>query len=188
MIKILLIILFSMGLSVDIIGGKKMSISHYLQSKYLGKVIIYQQDTRANQSEVKEIIFTKSGYEALLKNQDRVKFEFFLVQNSSKESFQGNKRNLQEYVLNSTKFVNAVMAQVGSSQTENSAVSQYYSSLSNQDALEQSDGFDSFEEIIYTEIQNNKVKTGLAFSTIKGIYLENGLPIEIKMIKKNDAN
>lgn len=188
MIRIVLMMLFLIGLSVNIMGGKKISVSHYLQSKYLGKVIIYQQETQVNQAEVKEIVFTKSGYEAVLKNQDRVKFEFFLVQNSIKESFQEDKRNLQEYVLNSTRFVNAVMAQVGSSQNENSAVSQYYSSLSNQDARGQSDNFDSFEEIIYTETQNNKVKTGLAFATIKGIYLDNGLPIEIKMIKKNDAN
>lgn len=169
-------------------GSKKISVSHYLQSKYLGKIIIYQQEIQSKQSEVKEIVFTKSGYKAALENQDRVKFEFFLVQNSIKESFQENKRNLQEYVLNSTKFVNAVMAQVGNSHSENSTVSQYYSSLNNEEGFDHSDSFDSFEEIIYTEIQNNKVKTGLAFATIKGIYLENGLPIEIKMVKDNDAN
>jgi len=188
MTKIILTILVSLILSVNIMGSRKMSVSHYLQSKYLGKIIMYKEETKVQQSEVKEIIFTKSGYEALLKNQDRVKFEFFLLQNSIKESFQENKRNLQDHVLNSTKFVNAVMAQVGNSQAENSTVSQYYSSLNNEGGREQVDSFDSFEEIIYTEIQNNKVKTGLAFATIKGIYLENGLPIEIKMVKDNDAN
>jgi len=186
--KILLIAIFLMALSANLRGSQKMSVSHYLQSKYLGKVIIYQHEKQDEQTEVKEIIFTKSGYEAVLKNQNRVKFEFFLVQNSIKESFQENKRNLQDHVLNSTKFVNAVMAQVGNSQAENSTVSQYYASLGNEETGSHPDSFDSFEEIIYTETQNNKLKTGLAFATIKGIYLENGLPIEIKMIKKNDAN
>jgi len=187
--KFIFLLYFLFSISSLILGKDQISLAYYLQSKYLGKIIEYQHEIdNFKQSEIIEIVFTKTGYEALLENKERVIFQFYLSLNPNLSLTRKNKENLNQQLLKSTQFVNAAMAQIGNDQADTSSISQYYSSTANDYNDNQNDYFDSLEEIIYTESQTNKSQTGKAFATTTGIYLENGFPIEIRFLKKKNAN
>lgn len=174
---------------------KSLSIVHYLKTKYLGTTVEYEdpklskkkKQTIKLMGEVKEIILNTDGYTLVLDDGVRLSVIFEVSQSGDPQLARQLKTDdvsVQMQVLQAMQFENAMLASVGREGGGQSAAAA--SSLDQLRTLtNRHSNFESGEEIVYTDLRTSKKEKSFAFVSLKGLFLESGDPVGVRLEKEN---
>lgn len=173
------------------------SLSHYLKSKFLGITIDYVDQSKykgyddrfkLEQGDVLEIITNQSGHFMVLDDGTRVKIEYEVSQSGDPSFIQEmngtNQQALQMQVLQTQAFINQSLASIGS-QGSTDASSALLANAQSNYTQNQTSSFTSTEEIIYTDLRDNRKKKSGAIANLDGVFLSDGSPVNIKFVKED---
>jgi hypothetical protein len=172
------------------------SLSHFLQSKYLGITIDYydltedvvlDEEFNLKQGDVLEILTNKNGHYLVLEGDIRVRIDYSVSQ-SGDPNFVGqmngtDTQSLQLQVLETQSFINQSIASIGNDQASDASSSVLSSAQAANSAQTSSPVFTSSEEIIYTDLRDNRKKKSGAIANLDGVFLVDGAPVIFKFVR-----
>jgi len=173
---------------------RSLSIAHYLKTKFLGATVDYLDPKLSKKKkqdiiltgEVKEIILNTNGYTLVLDDGERLSVLFEVTQSGDPQlarRLKTDDMSVQMQVLQAVQFQNSMIASIG---REGAVQSGSLSSLDQLKSMSNNNSdFESGEEIVYTDVRTSRKEKGFAFVSIKGLFLESGDPVSVRLEKEN---
>jgi len=209
MIRVLVLLAFFLGTQGLVVAQNptqlqlpKKTITQYLVDQFLNSKVTYEVKSGLLKKKVKEIkgavseiIIQKDQFMLGLEKGDRLFVQFHsdvTVLESEllrrRGNFQQTSPELQMQVLKAHEFINASLASLavsgsggfsaggGTSQSDLLDFSSFQNNAIN---------FDQLEDILYTDGKGDKIKKGKAYATIEGVYLHNGVPLQVNLVSED---
>ena len=184
-----------MSLFSNVFAAKKqLSVSNYLQMKFLGQEITYIDPTiiaedgnpGTRNAVVKEIVLNQKGYHFLTDDQRRVAIKFTLEDGLVQPGQRSvSSDHLRQQALRTEQFINISMAAIGNTESSNASNvhSQYYNDPNNS-LLTNSQGQDNVvtEEVSYLNLRTGSKHKGVVTASYYGVYLDTGVLLSLKFV------
>jgi len=185
----LIVLLFTCCIVIE---SATISLHEYLKSNIIGMPVIYEVAGQYQKSVGIDVVKNKAQFDVILANKDRARIGFqvnYLNQLRRSQSAEV-PTELQEHIFKTQQVITNAISQISNSgntfisSTDTFVPDSTLLSMQNQgeSQIQLPDG----EEILYTDVNSQEQKSGIALATWEGVFLQSQPQVRLELIFKKE--